>query len=118
MTIGFGDIGPQLRSQNMRFTADGWKSFVEAFQKQQIGELFKGHQIVMTTVPSDTAVILAQGPNKKGIYEWAVQVPVIMTYETNNNRTDHRNAIVTLTIVRVSPDQSPSGIAIKKIVVE
>lgn len=118
MTIGFGDLLPQLQAQNNRFTKEGWKSFVEAFHKQQISELFKGNQIVLTTVPSDTAVILAQGPNKQGIYQWKVQVPVIMTYATNNNVSEGHHAIVTLIIVRAPPDQNPSGIAIKNILVE
>jgi hypothetical protein len=118
MTIGFGDLIPQLQAQNKRFTPDGWKRFVEAFRKQQISELFKGNQIVLTTVPSDTAVILAQGPDKQGVYQWKVQVPVIMTYATNNNVTQHHNAFVTLEIVRAVPDQNPGGIAIKNITVD
>jgi hypothetical protein len=118
MTIGFGDLFPQLQAQNNRFTGEGWKSFVEAFRKQQIRELFKGHQIVLTTAPSDTAVILAQGPNKQGVYQWKVQVPVIMTYATNNNVSQGHHAIVTLIIVRAPPDQNPSGVAIKKILVD
>jgi hypothetical protein len=69
-------------------------------------------------VPSDTAVILAQGLNKEGIYQWRVQVPVIMTYATNNNVSQGHHAIVTLTIVRVSPQKSPFGIAIKNLLVE
>jgi len=114
MTIGFGDLIPHLEAQKPRFTGDGWSSFVAAFHKQKINEVFKQSQLVLTTVPSDTAVILAQGPNAQNIYQWKVQVPVIMTYATNNNVSEGRHAVITLTIVRVPAEQSPSGIAVKK----
>jgi macrophage killing protein with similarity to conjugation protein len=113
MTIGFGDLIPQLTKQKPRFTTSGWVSFVTAFSKQRINESFKSSQLVLTTVPSDTAVILNEGPDPDGIYQWKVQVPIIMTFATNNNVTQHQHQIVTLTIERVNEDQNPAGIAIK-----
>lgn len=113
MTIGFGDFERRLLSQKPRFTTTGWDSFVGAFLKQKIGESFKEHQLVLTTVPSNTAVILSQGQNKEGIYEWKVQVPVVMTYATNDNVTRHERTVITLTIVRVPTQESSSGVAIK-----
>jgi hypothetical protein len=118
MTIGFGDLIEQLGAQKPRFTSEGWKSFAAAFHEQKINESFKESQLVLTTVPSDTAVILAQGFNEQKIYQWKVQVPVIMTYITNNNVTQHTRAFVTLTIQRVSPEQNPAGIAIKSWIVQ
>jgi hypothetical protein len=113
MTFGFGDVLSQVGLQKARFTPTGWDSFVTAFQKAKILETFKNNQLVLTTVPSDTAVILSQGPNLQGIYQWKVQVPVIMNYVTNNNVPKARRGLVTLTIVRVPPDQNIAGIAIK-----
>ncbi|MGE3624026.1 MAG: DotI/IcmL/TraM family protein [Bdellovibrionales bacterium] len=117
MTFGFGDIIEQLGRQKPRFTPDGWRSFVEAFQKQKVSQAFKEKQIVLTTVPSNTPVIISQGLNKDGQYQWVLQIPVIMTYATNNNVTKPERAVISLTIVRVSTEQSPSGIAIKKWIV-
>jgi Type-IV b secretion system, inner-membrane complex component len=114
MTFGFGDMIPHLSLQKPRFTTGGWDSFVTAFNKQKINETFKENQLVLTTVPSDTAVILSQGQNEMGVYQWRIQVPVIMTYATNNNVSQPHRGVITLTIVRVRPDQNPSGIAIKK----
>jgi len=113
MTFGFGDIITQLASQKPRFTPTGWDSFVAAFHRQDILSTFKSNQLVLTTAPSDTAVILAQGKNENGVYQWRVQVPVVMTYATNNNFTRHLPGIITLLIVRVPPDQNPAGIAIR-----
>jgi hypothetical protein len=112
MTFGFGDYLPHLREQQSRFTKGGWEAFVNAFDKMDIGKLFKERQLVLTTVPSDTAVILSQGPAETG-YEWKIQVPVIMTYATNDNVTHRSRAIVTLVITRVPTSQDPIGIAIK-----
>jgi len=113
MTIGFGDFESKLFRQKPRFTTDGWDGFVHEFLKQKVGEIFKHNQLVLTTVPSNTPVILSQGKNKQDVYQWEVQVPVIMTYTTNNNVTQHDRTVVTLTIVRVPPKESPEGIAIK-----
>ncbi|MDP9127412.1 MAG: DotI/IcmL family type IV secretion protein [Pseudomonadota bacterium] len=113
MTFGFGDYRQHLREQNLRFTPEGWRSFVHAFDNMNIGEVFRERQLVLTTVPSDTAVILSQGPNSDQVYEWKVQMPIIMTYATNNNVTRKDTAIVTLTISRVPPTYNPGGIAIK-----
>jgi hypothetical protein len=113
LTIGFGDFEKKLLAQKSRFTEDGWKSFALAFDNQKTGKTFLEEQLVLTTVPSDTAVIIGQGINEQGIYQWKVQVPIIMTYATNDNVTRKSKAVVTLTIVRVWPEESPAGIAIK-----
>ena len=113
MTFGFGDYLSHLRSQQSRFTPEGWTSFVEGFDKMKLGQLFKDRQLVLTTVPSDTAVILSQGPNLQHVYEWKVQMPVVMTYATNDNITHRDRAIIGLTISRIPTSDNAEGIAIK-----
>jgi hypothetical protein len=113
MTFGFGDYQAHLREQRGRFTSDGWKAFVDAFDKLGIGQAFRQRQLVLTTVPSNTAVIVWQGNNKKHVYEWKVQLPVIMTYATNDNITRRQEALIMLTIDRVPSSESPTGVAIQ-----
>lgn len=113
MTMGFGDYESHLKGQKYRFTEAGWESFATAFDKQKIGESFKKHQLVLTTVPSNAPVILGQGENAQHIYQWNVQLPVVMTYATNNNVSRRQSSVIELEIVRVPPEQSPSGIGIK-----
>jgi len=113
MTIGFGDFETKLNRQRLRFTPEGWDSFRRGFLKQDIAATFKRNQLVLTTVPSNVPVILSQGRNPDNVYEWKIQLPVIMTYTTNNNMTSRQHSIVTLTIVRVSTTHNPDGIAIK-----
>jgi intracellular multiplication protein IcmL len=114
MTMGFGDYETRIGSQKWRFTPDGWDSFVKAFNKGDIGKTFKQSQLVLTTVPSNTPVIIWKGQNEKKIYSWKVQMPVIMTYATNNNVSRRSKAIITLTIVRVSTNDNPLGIGIQQ----
>jgi len=113
MTFGFGDIDTKVLQQKWRFTSEGWDSYLQAFIRKGIDKTFKQNQLVLTTAPSNTPVITAQGVGPDKAYVWVVQMPVIMTYATNNNVTSRKNGIVTLTITRVPIEQSPAGIAIK-----
>jgi hypothetical protein len=113
LTMGFGDFESHLKSQKFRFTPDGWDSFSKAFDTAKIGETFRNSQLVLTTVPSDTPVIVLQGVNDTNVYQWEVQMPVIMTYATNNNTTHRQRVIVDMIIVRAPTDQVSEGIAIK-----
>lgn len=112
MTLGFGDYKVKLPQQRFRFTPEGWDAFAKTFDKLKIGEKFQENQLVLTTVPSNTPVVVQQGPNEQHVYQWRVQMPVIMTYATNNNLTSRERAIVDLTIIRVNPQQNPAGIGI------
>ena len=117
MTIGFGDFDEQLMKQRNRFTRDGWISFLIAIVEQKIRDAFKEKQLVLTTVPTDAPVIIAQGNDKKNGYKWIVEMPVVMTYVTNNNVTRKDKAIIRLTIVRVPGKESIQGMGIDKWIV-
>lgn len=113
MTMGFGDYEQHLKGQKFRFTDSGWESFATAFDEQKIGDSFRKHQLVLTTVPSNSPVILGQGENPQHIYQWNVQLPVVMTYATNNNVSRRQSSVIDIQIVRVPSDQNPAGIGIK-----
>lgn len=112
LSFGFGDVEAKTILQKQRFTTGGWAAFVKAFMNSKISETFKKSQMVMTTVPTDTPVILAQGVNEEGVYQWKVEVPIITTYAANNNVIKPERATIEMTIIRVPHDQSPVGIAI------
>lgn len=116
MTFGFGDFDQRLIAQKTRFTSDGWISFVKALRDQNMRENFKLRQLVLTTVPSNAPVIVAKGESEEEgeDFIWIVEMPVIMTYTTNNNVTSRKKSIARLTIVRVPGTQNISGIGIKK----
>ena len=113
MTMGFGDLDFKVPKQRHRFTQPGWDAYIKSFKSQKIGETFKQNELVLTTVPSNTPVILSQGVNPDDVYQWVVQMPIIMTYATNDNMTIKKQSIVTLVIVRVPAEESSAGIAIE-----
>ncbi len=120
MTFGFGDFDQRITAQRSRFTAVGWRSFLDSLIEQNLRENIKGRQLVLTTVPTDSPVIVSKGEveddeynGKEKTYRWIVEMPVIMTYTTNNNVSSASKGIVRLTIVRVSGKQNPTGIGIK-----
>jgi hypothetical protein len=112
LSFGFGDIEQVSLLQKKRFTTPAWKSFVNVYENDSIIESFKKSQIAQTTVPTDVAVIKAQGVNKEHVYEWKVDVPIITTYIANNNVIKPVHGTIEMTIVRVSPNDNPAGIAI------
>lgn len=117
MTLGFGDFDQQILGQRRRFTSEGWDSFRQALEAKKLRNDFKTKQLVLTTVPSGAPVIVWRGPDlesdSKNGYKWVVEVPVIMTYVTNNNVSKKDKKIIRLTIVRVPGRESVGGIAIR-----
>lgn len=113
LTVGFGNFDEQLSNQSDRFTEEGWKNFVRAIARDDLISLFSKRQWVLTTVPSDDPVVVSQGPNKDGVYEWVVEIPVAMTFTTNNNVTKGERNTISLTIIRVPTKEKERGIAIK-----
>jgi hypothetical protein len=115
MTLGFGDFDKQIMKQRHRFTSEGWDSFLKAMAKEDVREAFKSRQLVLTTVPSDVPVMVAQGIDYAGDgeYKWEIEMPIIMTYITNNNVKRQSKAVIRLTVVRVPGRDSIRGVAIK-----
>jgi hypothetical protein len=112
MTIGFGDFDERVRFQRKRFTNRGWQSFQKAIMDQKLREAFKSRQLILTTVPSNTPVIVAQGADIENGYIWIVEMPIILTFVTNNNVSKKSRAIARLAIVRVPSTENVRGIAI------
>lgn len=113
LTFGFGDIIEKLDAQRTKFTSDGWSSLLEAIGKDQLVQQFRSQQLVLTTVPTDTPLITSRGINEEKQQFWTVELPVVMTYVTNNSVSQQERPIIKLTIVRVPTNENPQGIAIK-----
>jgi len=113
MTMGFGDMDVRLPKQRNRFTEKGWAAYMESFETLKVRESFKQNQLVLTTVPSNTPVVVGRGINPENIYQWNVEMPIIMNYATNNNVTRRQRATVALSIVRVPIEENSFGIAIR-----
>ncbi len=114
LTIGFGDFDTRVLSQKGLFTPNGWESFIKALRERNMREDFKLRQLVLTTAPANMPVIVNKGEDIDGLYKWIVEMPIIMTYATNDNVTEKRKSIARLTIIRVSPKQNKNSVGIEK----
>ena len=113
LTFGFGDFDARIIAQHHRFTPEGWDSFVKSIRERNMREDFKMHQLVLATVPSNSPVIVAKGLDEDNDYVWTVELPIVMTYSTNNNRQSGRNSIVRVTVARMPSLENRAGIGIK-----
>lgn len=114
MTMGFGDISKRMPQQRNRFTDEGWDAYMKMFDELKIKDTFKQSQLIMTTVPSNMPVIIKQGLNRDRVYQWDIEMPIIMTYATNNNVTTGQRGMAHLSIIRVPTVDNFAGIAINK----
>lgn len=114
LTFGFGDFDRRILAQKHRFTPDGWESFVDSLRKQNMRADFKLRQLVLTTAPANMAVIVSKGIDADLDYVWDVEMPIIMTYTTNNNARSGHSSIVRLTVARVPSSENVRGVGIKK----
>lgn len=112
LSFGFGDVEAKTVLQKRRFTPEGWKAFVKAFLTNKVSDSFKKNQMVMTTVPSDTPVIISQGVNEEDVFQWKLEVPIITTYAANNNHIKPESGIIQMIVKRVPYEVNDTGIAI------
>jgi len=113
LTIGFGDMDKHVIAQHHRFTPDGWESFINTLRERNLREDFKMRQLVLTTVPANSPVIVGKGVDEDGDYTWIVEMPIIMTYATNNNKQSIKKSIVRVTIARMPSLENKAGMGIK-----
>ena len=91
----------------------GWNSFVEAIQRSGTLDLVKKRKF-NTTAIAQGAVILEEGV-RNGIYEWRVQMPVKVAYQSSSEVTS-QDMIVTVRLQRLHTYQSPEAVAIGQFV--
>lgn len=113
LTFGFGDFDKQILSQRQRFTSEGWESFTKEVRQRELRTLIKAGQLVLTTAPAEAPVIVAKGRDMDRKETWTIEMPVIMTYATNNNVRQTDRKIVRLVIARVPSTKSKYGVGIK-----
>lgn len=91
----------------------GWNSFVEAIQRSGTLDLVKKRKF-NTTAIAQNAIILQEGV-RNGVYEWRVQMPVKVAYQSSSEVTS-QDLIVTVRLQRLHTYQSPEAVAIGQFV--
>ncbi len=112
MTFGFNDYRRRLQESSRNFTRRGWESFTGALQRSRIIEMVEANQQVVTAAPEGAPIVVSEGL-VAGRYQWQVQLPLILTYQSGSrSRTD--KLLVTIVIVRVPRLESPNGVGIEQ----
>lgn len=110
MTFGFNDYRRRLQEASRHFTRRGWESFTIALQKGRIIESIEANSQVVTAAPRGAPILQSEGIIG-GQYQWVVQIPMVLTYQSGS-KTRNDYWIVTLVVVRVPRLESPNGVGI------
>jgi intracellular multiplication protein IcmL len=112
MTFGFNDYRRRLQEASRNFTRRGWDSFTKALQDSRIIDMVEANQQVVTAAPRGAPILKSEG-EYNGRYQWTVQLPIVVTYQSGpKKRSD--NLMLTLVIVRVPRLESPNGVGIEQ----
>lgn len=110
MSFSFSNYRRSLQESSRHFTRSGWESFSAALQAARIIETVEANTQEVSAVPRGAPILRYEGVSG-GVYQWQVQIPMLLTYVSGaKSRTD--NWIVTLVIVRVPRLESANGVGI------
>lgn len=113
LTYSFDNYRAQFQEAQQYFSQpDGWNSFVEAVQKSKALDLVRNGRFNSSAI-AQTPVIVRQGPNASGSYEWIVQMPIRITYQSASEVTG-QSSMVTVRLTRLPTYETPYGIAISQ----
>lgn len=112
MTFGHNDYRRRLQESSRNFTPQGWESFSKALQSARVIESIEANTQVITAVPRGAPVLNSEGV-VGGRYQWIVQIPMLLKYQSGSQYRDAR-WMVTLVVVRVPRLESPNGVGIQQ----
>lgn len=112
MTFGFNDYRRRLQEASRNFTRTGWESFTQALQKSGIVEMMEVNRQVVTAAPSGAPILQSEGL-VAGRYQWVIQIPLVVTYQSGNKQRSD-SLLVTVVVVRVPRLESPNGVGIEQ----
>ncbi|WP_279483549.1 type IVB secretion system apparatus protein IcmL/DotI [Aureimonas sp. SK2] len=113
LTYSFDNYRAQFQESQQYFSQpDGWNSFVEAVQRSKALDLVRNGRFNSSATAS-TPVIVRQGVNATGSYEWIVQMPIRISYQSASEVTGQSNT-VTVRLTRLPTYETPYGIAISQ----
>lgn len=115
LTYDFANYRADFNNALQYFTKPtGWNQFVEAVQKSQMLDLVQSRRL-NTTAVANNAVIVREGINERGVYEWMVQIPLRVTYQSASEVTG-QNFMITVNIERLQTYESPYAMAISRFI--
>lgn len=112
MTFGFNDYRRRLQESSRNFTKRGWESFTTALQRSRIIEMVEDQQQIVTAVPQGAPILTSEGLFA-GRYQWVIQLPLLVTYQSGAKRRND-SLLLTLVVVRVPRLENPNGVGIEQ----
>lgn len=112
MTFGFNDYRRRLQQASKNFTRRGWESFTQALQRSRIIDMVEANQQVVTAAPQGAPILESEGL-VQGRYQWVVQIPMVLTYQSGS-KTRSDALLVTVVVVRVPRLESANGVGIEQ----
>jgi intracellular multiplication protein IcmL len=97
------------------FTPEGKQMFFDAIKSSNNLQAVIAKKLIVSAVATGVPVILEQGI-MVGRYTWKVQIPMLITFQSAS-QFSQQSVTVTMLVVRVSPLESPRGIAIAQFIV-
>ena len=115
LTYDFANYRADFNNSLPYFTKPaGWNQFADAVQASQMLELVQTRRL-NTTAVANNAVIVREGVNSSGVYEWIVEIPLRVTYQSASEVTG-QNFLITVNIERLQTYESPYAMAISRFV--
>lgn len=110
MSFSFSNYRRNLQESSRHFTRTGWESFSTALQQARIIESIEANTQEVSAVPRGAPILKSEGVFA-GQYQWVVQLPMLLTYQSGSKvRSD--NWLITIVVVRVPRLESPNGVGI------
>jgi intracellular multiplication protein IcmL len=114
MTMNFANWRQDLAASSKYFQRpDGYQNFLAALESAKILDFVQKRNLVSTAI-ANGAVIVGRGVDLQGRYSWTLQIPLRVTYQSANERTQ-QELLAEVVVSRVPTWESPSAIGITRI---
>jgi intracellular multiplication protein IcmL len=114
-TYNFVNYQNELKTASKFFTRTGWGQFLDALKDSKSLEIVKKKKLIVSAVAAKAPVILQKGL-LNGRYQWRIQVPVLVSYQSASENMKQRH-VVSLLVKRISTLETARGIGISQFIV-
>lgn len=120
-SYNFVNYRKEIQAASEFFTPSGWTKFVNALKSSNNLDAVKRKRMIVSAVATKAPIITSRGRYSggkyAGRYAWVIKLPLLVTYQGAKEFSQREN-MVTMTIVRISTLNSPSGVGIENVVFE
>lgn len=114
-TFDFVNHSQQIAAARQYFTAEGWQQYQRSVANTI--NTITANQLFVNGVVSGTPVMASQGDVPGSGYRWRVQIPFLVTYQSQNNSSQER-FLIHITIAPIPTNINEQGIGIEQFFME